>query len=215
MDGPGPLAKRAFLNGVTRGRQGKVTVVPNKSLLDQNMQGSIFVWASGNGGRHIDDCNCDGNTVDIVVITLMKHRWHCCDIVDGNTVANVCQRTLTNCLTMVARALLSTLCSLKDGTLIPIWFSHCHVTKLRCFRCRLHKLHLHLVHLVSEPSRVQALVLGTGGSNISQGKCLMLLRPQCSSTLATTFSSGTPGHDESITTVDQVKLKSVNVQPGE
>ena len=170
MDGPGPLAKRAFLNGVTRGRQGKVTVVPDKSLLDQNMQGSIFVWASGNGGRHIDDCNCDGNTVDIVVITLMKHRWHCCDIVDGNTVANVCQRTLTNCLTMVVRALLSTLCRLKDGTLIPIWFSHCHVTKLKCFRCRLHKLHLHLVHLVSEPSRVQALVLGTGGSNISQGK---------------------------------------------
>ena len=107
-----------------------MTVVPNKPLLDQNMQGSIFVWASGNGGRHIDDCNCDGNTVDIVVITLMKHRWHRCDIVDGNTVANVCQRTLTNCLTMVARALLSTLCRLKDGTLIPIWFSHCHVTKL-------------------------------------------------------------------------------------
>ena len=43
-------------------------------------------------------------------------------------------------------------------------------------------------------------------------KCLMLLCPQCSSTLATTFSSGTPGHDESITTVDQVKLKSVDMQ---
>ena len=45
-------------------------------------------------------------------------------------------------------------------------------------------------------------------------KTLMLLCPQCSSTLATTFSSGTPGHDESITTVDQVKLKSVDVQRG-
>ena len=33
----------------------------------QKTQGSIFVWASGNGGRHIDDCNCDGNTVGIVV----------------------------------------------------------------------------------------------------------------------------------------------------
>ena len=43
-------------------------------------------------------------------------------------------------------------------------------------------------------------------------KSLILLRPQCSSTLATTFSSGTPGHDESITTVDQVKLKSVDVE---
>ena len=26
VDGPGPLAKRAFLNGVTRGRQGKVSL---------------------------------------------------------------------------------------------------------------------------------------------------------------------------------------------
>ena len=36
VDGPGKLAFRAFKNGITRGRQGK---------------GSIFVWASGNGGR--------------------------------------------------------------------------------------------------------------------------------------------------------------------
>lgn len=36
VDGPGPLARRAFIFGVTSGRQGK---------------GSIFIWASGNGGR--------------------------------------------------------------------------------------------------------------------------------------------------------------------
>ena len=40
VDGPGKLAFRAFKNGITRGRQGK---------------GSIFVWASGNGGRYRDN----------------------------------------------------------------------------------------------------------------------------------------------------------------
>ena len=50
VDGPGPLAKRAFLNGVVRGRHGK---------------GNIFVWASGNGGRYSDNCNCDGYTNSI------------------------------------------------------------------------------------------------------------------------------------------------------
>ena len=35
VDGPGPLARKAFKDGVIEGRDGK---------------GSIFVWASGNGG---------------------------------------------------------------------------------------------------------------------------------------------------------------------
>ncbi|KAI5695615.1 hypothetical protein M8J75_000867 [Diaphorina citri] len=50
VDGPGELATRAFIEGVTRGREGK---------------GSIFVWASGNGGRDHDNCNCDGYTNSI------------------------------------------------------------------------------------------------------------------------------------------------------
>jgi len=95
VDGPGPLAKRAFLNGVTRGRKGK---------------GSIFVWASGNGGRHVDDCNCDGYTNSIFTLSI----------------------------------------SSASQTGFKPWYLE-----------------------------------------------------QCSSTLATTFSSGTPGHDESIVTVDQ------------
>ena len=40
VDGPGNLASRAFINGVANGRKGK---------------GSIFVWASGNGGRDHDN----------------------------------------------------------------------------------------------------------------------------------------------------------------
>ena len=42
-----------------------------KTASDHYMQGSIFVWASGNGGRHIDDCNCDGNTVVILVTVIL------------------------------------------------------------------------------------------------------------------------------------------------
>ena len=29
------------------------------------LQGSIFVWASGNGGKYHDNCNCDGYTNSI------------------------------------------------------------------------------------------------------------------------------------------------------
>jgi len=55
VDGPGTLAKRAFINGIMKGRQGK---------------GSIFVWASGNGGRHEDSCNCDGYTNSIFTLSI-------------------------------------------------------------------------------------------------------------------------------------------------
>ncbi|KAF8985629.1 hypothetical protein BGZ46_003029 [Entomortierella lignicola] len=47
MEGPTGLLQEAFINGVTNGRQGK---------------GSIFVFATGNGGRVGDNCNFDGYT---------------------------------------------------------------------------------------------------------------------------------------------------------
>jgi len=55
VDGPGKLATRAFQQGIYRGRDGK---------------GSIFVWASGNGGRYKDNCNCDGYATSIFTITV-------------------------------------------------------------------------------------------------------------------------------------------------
>lgn len=45
VDGPKRLASEALYRGVTRGRGGR---------------GSIYVWASGNGGAKGDNCNCDG-----------------------------------------------------------------------------------------------------------------------------------------------------------
>jgi len=55
VDGPGRLATRAFLQGVANGRAGK---------------GNIFVWASGNGGRDFDNCNCDGYTNSIWTLSV-------------------------------------------------------------------------------------------------------------------------------------------------
>ncbi|XP_011642628.1 furin-like protease 1 isoform X2 [Pogonomyrmex barbatus] len=55
VDGPGELATRAFVEGITKGRNGK---------------GSIFVWASGNGGRDHDNCNCDGYTNSIWTLSI-------------------------------------------------------------------------------------------------------------------------------------------------
>lgn len=45
VDGPGRLANKAFQDGIRKGRKGL---------------GSIFVWATGNGGRFSDYCSCDG-----------------------------------------------------------------------------------------------------------------------------------------------------------
>ncbi|CAF0847835.1 unnamed protein product [Rotaria sp. Silwood1] len=55
VDGPGLLAKKAFENGALHGRGGK---------------GSIFVWASGNGGRSADSCACDGYITSIYTIAV-------------------------------------------------------------------------------------------------------------------------------------------------
>ena len=97
VDGPGPLAKKAFEKGIKSGRGGK---------------GSIFVWASGNGGRKTDNCNCDGYTNSPYTLSI---------------------------------------------------------------------------------------------SSATQGGRKPWYLEECSSTLATTYSSGTPSHDASITTVDQDK----------
>jgi len=55
VDGPGAMAKQAFIKGVTEGRKGK---------------GSIFVWASGNGGRYGDSCSCDGYANSIYTLSI-------------------------------------------------------------------------------------------------------------------------------------------------
>ncbi|TSL97355.1 Proprotein convertase subtilisin/kexin type 5 [Bagarius yarrelli] len=55
VDGPAALARQAFENGIRQGRKGR---------------GSIFVWASGNGGRSRDHCSCDGYTNSIYTISI-------------------------------------------------------------------------------------------------------------------------------------------------
>ncbi|KAL3476409.1 peptidase S8/S53 domain-containing protein [Aspergillus californicus] len=55
MEAPGVLIKRAMVNGVQKGRDGK---------------GSIFVFAAGNGATSGDNCNFDGYTNSIYSITV-------------------------------------------------------------------------------------------------------------------------------------------------
>ncbi|XP_029845071.2 furin [Ixodes scapularis] len=61
VDGPGKLAKQAFFQGIAKGRHGL---------------GSIFVWASGNGGRFNDNCNCDGYTNSIYTLSISSATQH-------------------------------------------------------------------------------------------------------------------------------------------
>ncbi|KAL1868780.1 pheromone processing endoprotease [Paecilomyces lecythidis] len=55
MDAPGILIKKAMVNGIQQGRNGK---------------GSIFVFAAGNGANSDDNCNFDGYTNSIYSITV-------------------------------------------------------------------------------------------------------------------------------------------------
>ncbi|XP_038130845.1 proprotein convertase subtilisin/kexin type 5 [Cyprinodon tularosa] len=61
LEGPGHLARLALQAGIKIGRQGR---------------GSIFVWASGNGGRTGDHCSCDGYSSSIYTISIssVNHR---------------------------------------------------------------------------------------------------------------------------------------------
>jgi len=55
VDGPGPLTRRAMKEGVQEGRGGL---------------GSIYVWASGNGGKFQDNCNCDGYATSAYTVSV-------------------------------------------------------------------------------------------------------------------------------------------------
>ncbi|KAE9420589.1 hypothetical protein Angca_003913 [Angiostrongylus cantonensis] len=55
VDGPAKLTRAAFERGIREGRRGK---------------GSVFVWASGNGGKDADSCNCDGYTNSIYTLSI-------------------------------------------------------------------------------------------------------------------------------------------------
>ncbi|XP_068190180.1 proprotein convertase subtilisin/kexin type 5 [Antennarius striatus] len=55
VEGPGTLARLALRSGIKTGRRGR---------------GSIFVWASGNGGQRGDHCSCDGYGSSIYTISI-------------------------------------------------------------------------------------------------------------------------------------------------
>ncbi|KAH3680990.1 hypothetical protein WICPIJ_007998 [Wickerhamomyces pijperi] len=55
MQAPDELVNRALIRGVTEGRKGK---------------GAVYVYASGNGAHHDDNCNFDGYTNSIYSITV-------------------------------------------------------------------------------------------------------------------------------------------------
>ena len=55
VDGPPPLVAKSFREGIERGRGGL---------------GSIYVFATGNGGGFMDNCNFDGYTNSLYTITI-------------------------------------------------------------------------------------------------------------------------------------------------
>ncbi|KAJ3604402.1 hypothetical protein NHX12_029143 [Muraenolepis orangiensis] len=70
VDGPASLARQAFENGIRMGRKGR---------------GSIFVWASGNGGRSRDHCSSGENYDRKIITTDLRHR--CTDSHTGTSAS--------------------------------------------------------------------------------------------------------------------------------
>lgn len=80
VDGPGVLAAAAFHRGVVQVNPAPTsgthrdTRTPCSPLcaLPQGRGGlgSIFIWASGNGGINYDNCNCDGYTNSIYTVSV-------------------------------------------------------------------------------------------------------------------------------------------------
>eukprot|EP00834_Sanchytrium_tribonematis_P000969 NODE_20_length_44879_cov_0.624654.p16 type:complete len:296 gc:universal NODE_20_length_44879_cov_0.624654:31356-30469(-) len=64
VDGPPEPVFAAFKKGIEKGRNGK---------------GNIFVFASGNGGMHSDDCNYDGYTVLFFYLEFAMECYHRCN----------------------------------------------------------------------------------------------------------------------------------------
>ncbi|RDD46375.1 Neuroendocrine convertase 1 [Trichoplax sp. H2] len=61
VDGPGDIVMKILRKGVTKGRGGL---------------GSIYAWASGNGGRRGDNCNCDGYVNSIYTIAVSSASYN-------------------------------------------------------------------------------------------------------------------------------------------
>uniref|UniRef100_H3C0R6 SPC3 n=1 Tax=Tetraodon nigroviridis TaxID=99883 RepID=H3C0R6_TETNG len=87
LEGPGPLTQLALQKGVQTGRSGR---------------GSIFVWASGNGGRRGDHCSCDGYGSSIYTISVSSgpprghrpdHQERCASILTTSSTSGETEET--------------------------------------------------------------------------------------------------------------------------
>ncbi|KAJ8775682.1 hypothetical protein J1605_016230 [Eschrichtius robustus] len=85
VEGPGRLAQKAFEYGVKqsarrfkqkereevqRFKRSDISQGNSEKIRGRQGKGSIFVWASGNGGRQGDNCDCDGYTDSIYTISI-------------------------------------------------------------------------------------------------------------------------------------------------
>ncbi|CAJ0962979.1 unnamed protein product, partial [Mesorhabditis belari] len=72
VDGPAKLTRAAFERGNSREKYRKVLRFQKlfESFQGRGGKGSIFVWASGNGGKDGDSCNCDGYTNSIYTLSI-------------------------------------------------------------------------------------------------------------------------------------------------
>uniref|UniRef100_G1LFU2 Neuroendocrine convertase 2 n=1 Tax=Ailuropoda melanoleuca TaxID=9646 RepID=G1LFU2_AILME len=112
VDGPRELTLQAMADGVNKGRGGK---------------GSIYVWASGDGGSY-DDCNCDGYASSMWTISINSA------INDGRTALydESCSSTLASTFSNGRKR------NPEAGVLGLTWRDMQHLTVLTSKRNQLH-----------------------------------------------------------------------------
>uniref|UniRef100_A0A1B0GIL1 furin n=2 Tax=Lutzomyia longipalpis TaxID=7200 RepID=A0A1B0GIL1_LUTLO len=199
VDGPGPLARRAFIYGVTSGRQGK---------------GSIFIWASGNGGRYTDSCNCDGYTNSIFTLSISSATqggykpWYLeeCSSTLATTYSSGTPGHDKSVATvdMDGRLRPDRICTVEHtGTSAsaPLAAGICALA-LEANPALTWRDMQYLVVLTSRPEPLEKENGWILNGVKRKGGYKPWYLEECSSTLATTYSSGTPGHDKSVATVD-------------
>ncbi|KAL1401872.1 hypothetical protein pipiens_006339 [Culex pipiens pipiens] len=61
---------------------------PDHPHLQRLGKGSIFIWASGNGGRYTDSCNCDGYTNSIFTLSISSATSGWATVVPGGVLVD-------------------------------------------------------------------------------------------------------------------------------
>ena len=126
VDGPRNATMRAIVKGVNEGE--RVCIQTHTLLFDDNFAldagrnglGSIFVWASGDGGE-TDDCNCDGYAARFAFVALLQAKTSSLTACGQSRSTAPSTRARTRTMTRAAAALSPALSRMAAAIRLRAW----------------------------------------------------------------------------------------------